>query len=248
MSYKCPKCQGNSTDPDYCSECGALIGTTTLKTDAPVAPQATVDAPQVTAGATNASGEVCPDCLTPRTGGSRFCEVCRYDFQTKSSGAGATASDVADAPVVDAPVQTGGAPSQPVPAQAPEFISRAVSAKIDVVVIVDPSLAAEPDTLAACPKDTPERVFPLDLDENLVGRRSDGKGIFPEIEINDPGVSRRHLKFIKQQGGFAVLELGSANGTLLNGSPLESGVSTPVKAGDEFVIGMWTRLQLRTRT
>jgi len=235
MSYKCPKCQGNSTDPDYCSECGALIGTTTLGNEAPPTPQPTV-------GATNASGEVCPDCLTPRTGGSRFCEVCRYDFQTKSSGAG-----MPDAPVTDRPVQTDAAAARPAPTQAPEFIAHPVSTKIDVAVIVDPSLVTQPDMLATCPKDTPERVFPLDLDENLVGRRSDGKGIFPEIEINDPGVSRRHLKFIKQQGGFAALELGSSNGTLLNGSPLVSGVSTPVKAGDELVIGLWTRLQLRSR-
>jgi pSer/pThr/pTyr-binding forkhead associated (FHA) protein len=101
---------------------------------------------------------------------------------------------------------------------------------------------------ASCPQGAAERIFPLDLDENLVGRRSDTKGVYPEVEVNDPGVSHRHLKFIKQSDGtFAALELGSANGTELNGANLDAGVSTPVKAGDELIIGIWTRLQLRAR-
>jgi pSer/pThr/pTyr-binding forkhead associated (FHA) protein len=119
--------------------------------------------------------------------------------------------------------------------------------KLDVVIMVDPSLADE-ENGAQCPVGETERVFPLDLNENLVGRRSDAKGVFPEIMIDDPGVSRRHLKFNKQpDGSFAVLELGSANGTRLNGSDLEAGVVTPVSEGDELTIGMWTRLKLRPR-
>jgi pSer/pThr/pTyr-binding forkhead associated (FHA) protein len=113
--------------------------------------------------------------------------------------------------------------------------------------MVDPSLADE-ESRAHCPVDDTERVFPLDLDENLVGRRSDVKGVFPEIMIDDPGVSHRHLKFNKQpDGSFAVLELGSANGTKLNGNNLEAGIVTPISEGDELTIGMWTRLKLRAR-
>src|SRR5262249_8594573 len=68
-TYQCPKGHA-STDPDYCSECGALIGPSTVPVPA-VKPAAT---------ASSANADVCPDCMTPRTPGARFCEVCRYDF------------------------------------------------------------------------------------------------------------------------------------------------------------------------
>jgi pSer/pThr/pTyr-binding forkhead associated (FHA) protein len=119
--------------------------------------------------------------------------------------------------------------------------------RLNVVVVTDPSLADE-DMRQQCPRDAPELVFPLDVEENLVGRRSDAKHIFPEIDLSDPGVSHRHLKLLRQpDGSFAALELGSANGTTLNGAPLKPGLVTPVAAGDELLVGMWTRLQLRRR-
>ena len=123
-----------------------------------------------------------------------------------------------------------------------------IAQKLNVVISVDKARADACDIDTPIQPDSQERVFPLDLDENLVGRRSVGKGIYPEIEINDPGVSKRHLKFIKQgDGSFSVLELGSANGTELNGVPVEPGVNTPVKAGDELIIGIWTILKLVSR-
>jgi hypothetical protein len=120
--------------------------------------------------------------------------------------------------------------------------------RLNVVVVTDPSLAEDEEMRKKCPPDAPELVFPLDLDETLVGRRSDGKKIFPEIDLDDPGVSHRQLKLLRQpDGGFAALELGSANGTTLNGVALKPGLITPVSAGDELIVGMWTRLQLRPR-
>src|SRR5262245_45683370 len=71
-SYTCPKGH-QSTDPDYCSECGALIGPSTVAGATP-------------SGSSPALGlAVCPDCGTPRTPGARFCEVCRHDFEAGSS-------------------------------------------------------------------------------------------------------------------------------------------------------------------
>jgi hypothetical protein len=119
---------------------------------------------------------------------------------------------------------------------------------VNVVVATDPSLAEDEEMRKRCPQDAPELVFPLDLDETLVGRRSDDRKIFPEIDLNDPGVSHRQLKLLRQpDGSFAALELGSANGTTLNGVALKPGLITPVAAGDELIVGMWTRLLLRPR-
>jgi hypothetical protein len=258
--FACPKGH-QSTDPDYCSECGALIGKPTVTAPAP--------APSVAP----ASGAVCPDCGTPRNGSSRYCEVCRYDFQSK-------ASYTADAPEL-APVETApapppaatptpaapepaSAPTQPAPAQAapvlvaptpsavpapPDPAAYVAAQRLNVEIDVDGSLVADdPEMAAKCPKDAPPRLFPLDLDENLVGRRSDSKGLFPEIDTKDPGTSHRHMKFLKQpDGSFAALELGSSNGTKMNGVDLNPGVLTPIKVGDEFIVGAWTKMRVTQR-
>jgi hypothetical protein len=136
---------------------------------------------------------------------------------------------------VDAAAAGGAPPSTPAP-------------RLNLVVITDPTLVDDEDMRKQCPQGAPELVFPLDLDENLVGRRSDAKKIFPEIDLSDPGISHRQLKLLRQpDGSFAALELGSANGTTLNGVALKPGLATPVAAGDELLVGLWTRLQLRRR-
>ena len=98
------------------------------------------------------------------------------------------------------------------------------------------------------PQNAPQRTFPLDLDENLVGRRSDKKDIHPEIMVADPGISRRHLSIRRRDdGGLVAIELGSTNGTSLNAAPLEPGIPTPLNDGDQLTLGCWTRMTIRAR-
>jgi hypothetical protein len=239
-TYQCPKGH-TSTDPDYCSECGALIGQSTVSSAAPATP------------ASSSGADVCPDCMTPRTPGARFCEVCRYDFTAGTSGVHASPTPVAQSAPPDAAASSsaGSAPAQATSPGTPPSTSAPVPApaqRLNVVVITDPSLVTDEEERKQCPQNAPELVFPLDLEENLVGRRSDNKKIYPEVDISDPGVSHRHLKIIRQaDGSFAVLELGSTNGTILNGVELKPGLLTPIAAGDELLIGSWTRLQIRGR-
>ena len=54
-----------------------------------------------------------------------------------------------------------------------------VPQRLNVEIMIDPTLVEDPEIAAKCPKDAPKRIFPLDLDENLVGRRSDTKGVLP---------------------------------------------------------------------
>lgn len=264
MIYQCPKGH-QSTDSDYCSECGALIGQSKIAKEEP-ARAAAVNNPST------ATGEICPDCGTPREGAARFCEVCRHDFQENRTGVAEaivaskqeskpvekdnnptasggqqninTSQDLnkTEAGVSSSPQDSGKIPE--VVLQTTEDIS-AITQKLNIIILVDKDKASSWDGESPIKPDTEDRIFPLDLDENLVGRRSQGKGVYPEIEINDPGVSRRHLKFIKQpDGSFGVLELGSANGTELNGEVLTPGIIKTVKPGDELNIGIWTRLKI----
>lgn len=274
MNSVCPK--GHvSTDPDYCSECGAPMQA--RKSAVSAAP--TVHAAETTSAApTTPSSEHCPDCMTPRPAGARYCELCRYDFLTRTSFSGLAASAAA-APVATpasaalAAAPMASAPSQPAPdaspaaaaertlpagTRAPAALDGAVALapavdggpapRLKLRIVVDASLYKEPVPDAACPVDAPEKVFHLDLDENTLGRQYEGKGVYPEIVVHDPGISRRHLKFVRNAaGGFSVLELGSSNGTAFNEAPLEPGIETPVRPGDQLTLGMWTRIYVDAR-
>jgi len=62
-----------------------------------------------------------------------------------------------------------------------------------------------------------------------VGRECDGE------VVSDAGVSRRHLKLVPSPTSLSVVDLGSRNGTLVNGNPL-SGRAT-LEAGDIVRLG-----------
>ncbi len=198
------------------------------------APAASPVAPPVPA---NPDAMVCPDCGQPRPGPlARFCDNCRYDFV-----AGQSFSATRPPPPEPPPAIPDPAPPPDAPAPSPP----ASTLRWDLVVAVDPSLRKpeDPD-----PTDLRERIFPLDFNDSLIGRRSDKDDIHPEIPIGDPGISRRHARLIRQpDGGIAVLDLGSMNGTRLNGAAIEANIVTPFAASDQVTMGCWTRLTLRPR-
>jgi hypothetical protein len=57
-----------------------------------------------------------------------------------------------------------------------------------------------------------------------------------DLVIPDPGVSRRHARILPQNGGVIVEDLGSSNGTYVNGQrisgPVELGAGDEVQLGD----------------
>jgi hypothetical protein len=92
-----------------------------------------------------------------------------------------------------------------------------------------------------------ERRFRLTGSQVRIGRRSVSRGIDPEIDLTgppaDPGVSRLHAVLIATpDGGWAVLDPGSANGTLVNGTEIPNGVQVPLRDGDRINLGGWTAI------
>lgn len=73
------------------------------------------------------------------------------------------------------------------------------------------------------------RTFELPDRENVVGRQS------PTAELNDSTVSRRHLRLFPEDGRWIVEDLGSANGTYLNGVRLRKAMD--VHRGDQIRCG-----------
>jgi len=181
----------------------------------------------ITAAVSNkssAGGKVCPDCSAPApSAGVNFCEICGFNFVTGTSGQ-FPAPVVKQAPVVPAP------------------LPQAVTISFKVIVCVDPTLRT-PDSPEA-PTDFAPITYLLDKPASLVGRKSEGRAVFPEIPLDaDSAVSHRHgLISVAPDGSLIYRDLGSANGTKLNGAEVASLVDLPLKSGDQLTLGHWTRI------
>jgi hypothetical protein len=92
-----------------------------------------------------------------------------------------------------------------------------------------------------------ERRFRLTGNQMRIGRRSVSRGLDPEIDLTgppaDPGISRLHAVLIAMpDGSWAVLDPGSANGTLVNGNEIPTGNQVPLHDGDRINLGAWTAI------
>ncbi|HEV2439760.1 MAG TPA: DUF3662 and FHA domain-containing protein [bacterium] len=83
----------------------------------------------------------------------------------------------------------------------------------------------------AGPAGTAGREFLLDRPVLTIGRRAD-----QDIVIDDPSVSRAHARIHVTDGDAAVEDLGSTNGTALNGRPIGRS-RLPVHDGDRIQVG-----------
>lgn len=76
----------------------------------------------------------------------------------------------------------------------------------------------------------PNQSFELNKDIITLGR-----DITNDIVINDPEVSRHHLRLTRGAGGFTIEDLGSTNGTFINGQRLSG--ARPLNNGDMVGLG-----------
>jgi ABC-type multidrug transport system ATPase subunit/pSer/pThr/pTyr-binding forkhead associated (FHA) protein len=79
------------------------------------------------------------------------------------------------------------------------------------------------------------KTYPLEDDEIFIGRES-----YNSIQIDSPGVSRKHSRLTFQFNQYILEDLGSSNGTYVNGELILQ--SRPLKNGD--VIGLGKTIQL----
>jgi CRP-like cAMP-binding protein len=86
--------------------------------------------------------------------------------------------------------------------------------------------------------------FPLSASsETTVGRRDPVTGIHPDIDLTpvdiDRSTSRRHAKILRRDDKlFVNEEIGTMNGTFINGARVETGVPTELRPGDEVQFGL----------
>lgn len=74
------------------------------------------------------------------------------------------------------------------------------------------------------------REHPIRSGVNIVGREGD-------VMLADPKISRRHAQILSGDDGFFVEDLGSTNGTELNGKKLSQGDKQPLGQGDKVSFG-----------
>jgi FHA domain len=242
----CPSGHESASD-DYCDVCGTLIGAAVLTPFAQAPGSVPGQAPD---GVSPAEGG-CPRCGVPRVG--QFCESCGFDFHAASTGTPSTAGVGPPIPPTAAPPPTEppplSAPSLPPPSSTtPNGAAWTVVVTADRAYYDSVQEAGGPDAAAiGFPAYCPERRFRLAGTEVRVGRRSESRGVHPEIDLTgppaDPGVSRLHVVLVgAPDGTWSVVDPGSANGTLVNGDEIPAGESVRLRDGDVIHLGAWTAL------
>lgn len=87
------------------------------------------------------------------------------------------------------------------------------------------------------------QMLPLaERNEFTMGRTSEGQPIMPDIDLSPyqayaNGVSRLHAVIRRGTHAVVLMDLGSANGTFVNGKRLDSNVEHPLENGDVVALG-----------
>ena len=87
------------------------------------------------------------------------------------------------------------------------------------------------------------QILPLaDRNEFSLGRSAEGQPIVPDVDLTPygaytNGVSRLHAVLKRIGDKIVLMDLGSSNGTYLNGSRLAPYIETPVAHGDVVYLG-----------
>ena len=115
-----------------------------------------------------------------------------------------------------------------------------------------PEAGSEPPVSPPAAGKGPEKLIHLDTgiefrlssgSESTVGRQDPVTGIDPDVDLTDVdtdrSTSRRHAKVYRRGSKFFLTEeIGTTNGTFINGNRLETGVPFELNIGDEVQFGL----------
>jgi pSer/pThr/pTyr-binding forkhead associated (FHA) protein len=76
------------------------------------------------------------------------------------------------------------------------------------------------------------KIIELNQPVLVIGRQAGA-----DLILADSQVSRRHVQIQVQGGNVTVMDLGSANGSFVNGQPLPPNVAVPFRLGDSLKLG-----------
>jgi hypothetical protein len=163
----------------------------------------------------------CPSCQKPHPENTLFCDEC---------GAYLMSED--------------GKSTDPLTMEDANWVDRRAAAARAAA-----ALGGRPVTLSFSIVDQNRQIeFPLAKELNI-GRLDAATATFPDLDLTsygglEKGVSRRHAKITRRGQEIFIEDLGSVNGTFLNGKRLTPYLQHPLTSGDEIQIG---RLALQVR-
>jgi hypothetical protein len=132
-----------------------------------------------------------------------------------------------------APARAEGLPSSPGPASGEVGIVRTSSRTAEATVLLTPEAlqafqAGQTTARLEIVKDGSSTLLPLETDRFVIGREASVVDYIEDV----PGVSKLHVEILKRDGGYTATDLGSTNGTRLNGEEMIPYKSYPLRHGD----------------
>lgn len=89
--------------------------------------------------------------------------------------------------------------------------------------------------------------FKLEEAYLLDGSKTLGRSGKCDITIQDPFISSEHVRLVQKEGTFYIEDLGSKNGTFVNGQRI-TGELMPLKSGDRVQMGQLDLLYVNNAT
>ena len=180
----------------------------------------------VRAGRSMPAEPMCLVCGVQRDGNDRYCVNCGYDFEMGE-------------PFVPAqePLTNGYAPS-PLAPLAPQAPSLVLLSSVNTRRFEEPGCPPPPADLS-------ERTFILDRHSIVIGREG---GSLDNPIHGDPYISRRHAEIVWMGTAWGIRDLGSTNGTRVNGVPLEGSEVKLLGPDDVIELGFFSQLTVRGLT
>jgi FHA domain len=267
----CPNGHDSASD-DFCDICGMSIATPPVTSAGPVpppapagpvAPPATVSEPCPVCG-TARSGQFCEACghnfNAPPPSWSPAPSAPTTPSAPSAPSAPSVPSAMSVPPAAPAPSVAPVPPAAPAPSVATVPPTRVVPASPSAPAVWTAVVSSDRDYYERMrvasgadwaevpfPAYCAERRFRLAGSQMRIGRRSVSRGVDPEIDLTGPpvdtGISRLHAVLIAgPDGGWAVLDPGSANGTMVNGNEIPPNSPVRLNDGDRINVGAWTAI------
>lgn len=164
---------------------------------------------------------VCTNCNHANMSGAVFCSECGSPLSIVTA---ASTHDIR--PVLDL--------------EQPETVETPAPAEVPLPSLSSSGLADNWVTLHLL--DTGQMLPLTERNEFTLGRISEGQPIMPDIDLSPyqayaNGVSRLHAVIKRGPESVALMDLGSANGTFLNGRRLSPNVERELANGDVLALG-----------
>lgn len=205
----------------------------------PSAPdKATADAP---------SHVKCPNCGKNNRVGVLICEFCGSSLLGESSGLGTKKFGQNAKPTAGTAIETDAPPAErKEPAETAFGMHPPTESDTNVIAAAVKSAGSDvfSETMMLRLEiegyPTPILIYPKA--ETTLGRRDPSTGTMPDVDLTTYagyrlGVSRKHAVIQLKQKRIEIYDLGSSNGTHINGVRLDPHKPAVIRDGDEIILG-----------